>query len=183
MIAPSRASTPSPVVEDPFDTCVLVLLPWLASRFDLSAGAFRGEGDEAAAPAELLTAQGRAIYRALGVEARLPHVIRVKIDRWPAASDTALAAAARHSPLARAARAALSGSAESFLGAIRPFASPDSGYALDPDTGAPGSLAAAHHLLVVVRPHWFVLRATPLPRVSDEVVIAMNERLLAAPAP
>ena len=181
MIAPSHSHTP--VTPDRFDACVLGLLPWLASRFDLSAGAFRGEGVEADSPAELLTAQGRAIFRSLGIEARLPHVIRVKIDRWPAIPDSILAASARSSALARATRATLPGQEESFHAALRSFASPDSGYTLDPDSDAPGSIAAAHHLLVVVRPRWFTLRSTPLPRVSDEAVIAMNERLLAATAP
>lgn len=175
---------PNPqLARERIDASLLGLLPWLASRFDLSTGVFRGEGDELDAPPGLLTAQGRAILHALGIHPYLPHIVRIKLERWPTLTAAALAEPARQSPLARSAQAALSGSTDGFVAALRPYASPDSGYALISDSNSPGSLAAAYHLLVVVRPRWFAARSLSEPVVSDAHVAALNERLLAATAP
>ena len=173
----------SQLAQERVDAFRLELLPWLASRFDLSTGAFRGEGDERDAAAGLLTAQGRAILHALGLHPFLPHIVRIKLERWPLLGAAVLAEPARSSPLARAAQAALAGPADGFLVALRPYSSPDFGYGLSPDSDLPGSLAAAYHLLVVARPRWFAARSLPEPAVSDAHVAALNERLLVAPAP
>lgn len=171
------------LAQERVDACLLGLLPWLASRFDLSTGVFRGEGAELDAPPGLLAAQGLAIFRTLGVHPFLPHIVRIKLERWPTLTAAVLAEPARQSPLARSAQAALSGSTDGFLAALRPYASPDSGYALVSESNSPGSLAAAYHLLVVVRPRWFAARSLSEPVVSDAHVGALNERLLAATAP
>lgn len=169
--------------DDCIDARLLGLLPWLASRFDLSDGAFRGEGEESRAPAGLLAAQGRAIFQTLGIHSLLPHIVRTKLDRWPAVAAASLGRTAKASPLAHAAHAVLARPAEAFHSALLPYASSDFGYALRSGSGAPGSLAAAYHLLVIVRPLWFAARVRLLPRIPDGDVASLNDRLLTAHAP
>ena len=54
--------------------------------------------------------------------------------------------------------------------------------ALEGFTG-PGSLAAAYHLLVVVRPSWFAAHGRTVPPVPAEAIGSLNERLIATHAP
>lgn len=170
---------------DCIDESLLPLLPWLASRFNMADGSFRGEGVERDAPPAFLSAQGRASLQALGIYARLPHIVRAKLDQWPPVESARLAGPAENSPLARALRLAPAGRSEAlaFRLALRPYLSSDFGYTLRPEAGAPGLLAAAYHLLVVVRPAWFESRARPLPSVSDQTTLSLMERLLATHAP
>lgn len=165
------------------DERLLGLLPWLASRFDLSAGSFRGEGPERDSPPGLLAAQARDGLRALGIYERLPHVVRAKLGQWPELEAARLARPAEDSPLARALRPALGRSPAEFLARLAPHASCDFGYALLPDASSPGLMAAAHHLLVVARPGWFAARARPLPVLPASAVESLTERLLATHAP
>ncbi len=178
-----RTAPPSHATEDSIDPCLLRLLPWLVSRFDLAAGSFRGEGPEHAAAPDLLSAQGRAILEELGIQPLLPHVVRTKLDRWPRIAPSRLGHAAGATPLADAAQGSLAGPAISLQMAIAPYLSSDFGYALFPGAGQPGSLSAAYHLLVVVRPSWFAARARPLPEIPAQAIESLNERLIATHAP
>lgn len=178
-----QIAPPSQAPKDSIDPCLLRLLPWLVSRFDLAAGSFRGEGPEHDAAPDLLSAQGRAILEDLGIHPLLPHVVRTKLDRWPRIAPVRLDHAAAASPLAEAARGSLAGSAAVLQATIAPYLSSDFGYTLFPDAGQPGSLSAAYHLLVVVRPSWFAARARPVPKVPPQAIASLNERLMATYAP
>lgn len=175
------STRPAPDHATGIDEHLLGLLPWLASRFDLSDGSFRGEGGERDRTPEVLTAQGRACLQALGIHDRLPHVVRAKLDQWPE-PPPALRAAETGS-LARTLRTSVKKNAADFQTALAPYSSPDGGYALKPRDGSPGSMAAAYQLLVVARPAWFAGHELPLPTLSAAVVEAFTERLLATHAP
>lgn len=151
------------------DDVVLHLLPWLALRHDFSDGSFAGKGEEQSVPVGFLTAQAGAILEATGLRDRLPHIVRTKLDIWPAFTAAELAGPASGTPLALVAQANLRGDPAALAQALVPFLSSDGGYMLKPGVGRPGLMAAAHHLLVEVRPAWFALRARPAPSLDEAV--------------
>lgn len=149
------------------DDVLLRLVPWLALRHDFADGSFVGKGEERTVPAEFLTAQAAAILVALGLREKLPHIVRTKLDAWPSCTATELAKPASGTPLARAMRIHLSADPDAFVRALGPFLSSDGGYMLRPGARNPGLVAAAHHLLVEVRPAWFALRNRPVPPIDE----------------
>lgn len=149
------------------DDVLLRLVPWLALRHDFADGSFVGKGEEQAVPAEFLTAQAAAILVALGLREKLPHIVRTKLDAWPSYTATELAKPASGTPLALAMRTRLSAGPAAFVRALGPFLSSDGGYMLRPGARSPGLVAAAHHLLVEVRPAWFALRNLPVPPIDE----------------
>ncbi|MFA6961602.1 MAG: hypothetical protein WC205_12680 [Opitutaceae bacterium] len=149
------------------DDVLLRLVPWLAMRHDFADGSFTGKGEEQSAPAGFLTAQATAILAALGLREKLPHIVRAKLDAWPGYPAVELAGPAAESPLALAMRAHLSKNAAVLERELAPFLSSDGGYTLKPGGRRPGLMAAAHYLLVEVRPAWFALRDLPVPPVDE----------------
>lgn len=176
-----RAASASAAPAADLDALLPGLLPWLASRFDLASGRFRGEGGERDLPADLLTARGRACLRALGLLERLPHVARAKLDLERDPDRPFRPAEA--GPLARSLRHALDKDAPALFAALAAHLSWDGGYTLRPREDGPGSMLAAHYLLVVARPAWFAARGRTPPALSVPLVESFIERLLATHAP
>ena len=149
------------------DDVLLRLVHWLALRHDFADGSFVGKGVEQSVPAEFLTAQAAAILVALGLREKLPHIVRTKLDAWPSYTAIELARPASGTPLALVMRTKLSADPAAFVRALAPFLSSDGGYMLKPGVRNPGLMAAAHHLLVEVRPAWFAFRNLPVPPVAE----------------
>jgi hypothetical protein len=170
----SFADTGSAAVDGVF----LRLVPWLALRHDFADGSFLGKGDEQLASPAFLTAQARAILEAVGLKEKLPHIVRTKLDAWPPYTLAELAKPSVGTPLAVTTRASLGGEAADLAKALAPFFSSDGGYTLKPQGKRPGLMAAAHHLLVEVRPEWFALRDLPVPSVGDEAARHFLSQLL-----
>jgi hypothetical protein len=149
------------------DVLLLRLVPWLALRHDFADGSFVGRGEEQSISAGFITAQAGAILEALGLREKLPHIVRTKLDSWPGCAVAELAKPASSTPLAVVMRESLSLDAVAFARVLDPFLSSDGGYMLKPGRRQPGLMAAAHHLLVEVRPAWFALRDLPVPPVGE----------------
>jgi hypothetical protein len=149
------------------DDVLLRLMPWLALRHDFADGSFVGKGQEQSVPAEFLTAQAADILAALGLREQLPHIVRAKLDVWPAYPATELAKPASQTPLSLVLNKKLSKNVAVIERELAPFLSSDGGYMLKSGGRGPGMMAAAHHLLVEVRPAWFSLRNRPVPPIDE----------------
>lgn len=175
LYAASKACLVGDDVDEPFRS----LLPWLASRFNPCNGSFHGEDTERGAAPGLLAAQGRACFRAIGLYELLPHIVRTKLDLWPELSAAELAKPASGSPLAQGLTPLLGDQPAGLLAILGKHASYDRGYTLWPDSSFAGEMAAAHHLLVVMRPAWVATRARGKIVFSDYTVNSLTERMLA----
>ena len=147
-------------------------------------GSFIGEGEELETAPEILAAQALGVFEALGIKGRLPYVIRRKLSAWPAQAENTLRATTRESPLATQMRKAVTSSPAVFASTLRPFRALDSGYTLEPSQGGPGLIAAAHLLLVEIRPAWYSKHGfTAPPELGAATLSQFSNQLLPVFAP
>ena len=148
------------------------------------SGSFLGEGEELETAPEILAAQALGVFEALGIKGRLPYVIRRKLSAWPAQAENTLRATTRESPLATQMRKAVTSSPAVFASTLRPFRALDSGYTLEPSQGGPGLIAAAHLLLVEIRPAWYSKHGfTAPPELGAATLSQFSNQLLPVFAP
>lgn len=168
-----------PVVQaESIDGVLLRILPWLASRYEFTAGVFADPRREDAWAAGVETAQAVAMLKALDLYAALPHVVKIKLASCPVFPEEALSAPAQGSALAGMTRRQGSQRADAFMRALEPFATNDGGFSLEENSAGPGMMAAAYHLVVEALPAWYRAQGRSAPGFDPAQAERFASRLL-----